>query len=187
MKNETEKRFYQYREWFEKLSKETGGLILQATAARLLNTPRQNISRMVKIGKLRTYQFSEENEIYIGLNEIEKIIQKRIERARETNNAPLRHKGNMNIKDCVDIEEISDHSPLEWAEEWIVTQPNLSFIEFINKKKNAWLKKNHNTKKELKINKNDPMKRKHIVLIEDDSGQLKYTCMLLIAPPQAID
>lgn len=180
MGNEAEKRFYQYREWFSKLSKETGGLILQATAARLLNTPRQNISRMVKIGKLKTYQFSEEHEIYIGLNEIEQILQERIERARTTNSAFLRHQGNMNIKGWVDIDEVSDDSPLEWAEEWIITQPDVSFIEFINKQKNAWLKKNQNTKRNLQINKDIPEERRHIVLIEDDTGQLKYTYMLLM-------
>lgn len=74
-KQRQEKEFYEFKEWYRKANRKTGGLILKATAARLLDTPRQNISRMIRIGKIKTYEFRSEK--YIGINDIEKIIKKR--------------------------------------------------------------------------------------------------------------
>lgn len=75
MKKEQEKEFYEFKEWYRKANRKTGGLILKATAARLLDTPKQNISRMIRIGKIKTYEFKSEK--YVGINDIEKIIKKR--------------------------------------------------------------------------------------------------------------
>lgn len=74
--NEKQKKeFFEFKEWYRKANRKTGGLILKATAARLLNTPKQNISRMIRIGKIKTYKFKSEK--YVGLNDIEKIIERR--------------------------------------------------------------------------------------------------------------
>lgn len=70
-----EKEFYEFKEWYRKANRKTGGLILKATAARLLNTPKQNISRMIRIGKIKKYEFKSEK--YVGMNDIEKIIKKK--------------------------------------------------------------------------------------------------------------
>lgn len=75
MKKEQKKEFYEFKEWYRKTNRKTGGLILKATAARLLNTPKQNISRMIRIGKIKTYEFKSEK--YVGMNDIEKIIERR--------------------------------------------------------------------------------------------------------------
>ena len=166
------REFQKYKEWYEENYKKTGGLILQASAARLLNTPRQNINRMVKIGKLKTYQYNKNHEILIGINEIEQIIQKRIKRAKEIE---LLHRsgtiGMINAKSMVDIEDITGNSPIEWAEEWIITQPGIPFDEFINQKKKAWLKKN--PKKHYQTEE-EPIRRAFIVLLENGDGQLTY-------------
>lgn len=175
MENETEKQFYQYREWYNRMNKETGGLILQATAARLLNTPRQNINRMIKIGKLKTYQFSKEHEIYLGINEIEKIMQERIKKAKETNNAKFTHKGVMNIKQMVDVTDIPNNLPLEWAEEWIINQPEESFSDFINKKKKIWSNRNPNKKILPPVEENGLETRTAIALTENEEGKQEYT------------
>ncbi|WP_295810935.1 hypothetical protein [uncultured Victivallis sp.] len=175
MENETEKQFYQYREWYNRMNKETGGLILQATAARLLNTPRQNINRMIKIGKLKTYQFSKEHEIYLGINEIEKIMQERIKRAKETNNTKFTHKGVMNIKQMVDVTDIPNNLPLEWAEEWIINQPEESFSDFINKKKKIWSNRNPNKKIPPPVEENGLEIRTAIALTENEEGKQEYT------------
>ncbi len=168
--DDDEREFQKYKAWYDIQNEKTGGLILQATAARLLNTPRQNINRMVKIGKLKTYQFNKNHEILIGINEIEQIIQKRLRRAKESNF--LKHKGTIDTKSMVDVEDITDHSPSEWAEEWIITQPEIPFDEFINKKKKAWLKKN--PKRQYQTKEEEPIERTFIVLLENSDGQFTY-------------
>ena len=184
MNNEEKDKFQKYKEWYSKLNEETGGLILQATAARLLNTPRQNINRMIKIGKIKTYQFEKDHEIYIGINEIEKIIQERLKRAKQTNNAILKHKGTMNIKATVDVTEIMGTLPEEWAEEWIVTQPEISFTEFIEKKKKNWIRKNPDIKIKTNTNENGLEERIGIALIEDDNREMKYSYIRFETKPK---
>ena len=181
MTDEQEKLFFDYKKWYNDLKEKTGGLILQSTAARLLNTPRQNISRMIRIGKIRKYQFNNESEIYIGMDEVEAILKKKIERAKKAEDIALENKNIiMTIKNTVDIEDIDNiEKATEWAEEWIVTRPELPFIQFIEKKKDEYIKKNKIEKKPKRIGNSGLVERLHIALVENANKEEKYALLNL--------
>lgn len=181
MKDEQEKLFFDYKKWYNDLKEKTGGLILQSTAARLLNTPRQNISRMIRIGKIRKYQFNNESEIYIGMDEVEAILKKKIERAKKAKDIALENKDIiMTIKNTVDIEDIDNiEKATEWAEEWIVTRPELPFIQFIEKKKDEYIRKNKIEKKTKRIGNSGLVERLHIALVENANKEEKYALLNL--------
>lgn len=181
MKTEQEKLLSDYKKWYNDLKEKTGGLILQATAARLLNTPKQNINRMIKIGKIKKYQFNSEFESYIGINEVEAILKKKIERAKKAEDIALENKNIiMTIKNTVDIEDIDNiEKATEWAEEWIVTRPELPFIQFIEKKKDEYIKKNKIEKKTKRIGNSGLVERLHIALVENANKEEKYALLNL--------
>lgn len=177
--NETEKYIQEYKKWFEKNNKKTGGLILQATAARLLNTPKQNINRMVKTGKLAIYQFDLESEKYIGMDQVEEIIQSKIKRAKTTQeHLFFGDNKQMEIKESADVTQIKDNSPDEWAEEWIINNPDTSFSSFIDKKIKEWKNKHKNITPKFDIRKEKY--RRIIYILENDKKQLKYARLIFI-------
>ena len=90
----------------------------------------------------------------------------------------------MNIKATVDVTEIMGTLPEEWAEEWIVTQPEISFTEFIEKKKKNWIWKNPDIKIKTNTNENGLEERISIALIEDDNREMKYSYIRFETKPK---
>jgi hypothetical protein len=128
----------QYKKWFHEKSEENEGLILQVTAARLLGTPRQNINRMIKIGKLKTYQFAEGYEIYVGLKEVEDILKKKIDFMSK----------NDSLAFSCDVTIMPLEKVKEWLDEWNKVLPEETLEEFITKKYKKWKIQNPTTAKE---------------------------------------
>ena len=171
-----DKKFREYRKWFNEKTEETGGLILQATAARLLNTPRQNINRMIRIGKLKTYQFSDEYETYIGLNEIEEIIKNRIKAVKTSNLLMISQFEGETIHylEMANVNEVNDNSDEEWANEWLITQPKISFREFIQKKKEKWMKAHPDVLYTPEVDEEGNEFQTYIALAKDSKGNIGY-------------
>lgn len=182
-----EKTFFDFQKWYKKTSDENNGLILQATAARLLNTPRQNINRMIKIGKIKTYKFDDNSEIYIGMNQIEDLIRKKIKRAKEAQNIMINKNENiMEIICGVDVTDIINAPLHEWAEEWIIERENEfikndtkrtyeNFDKFIKQKKNKWIKNHDRENNGIRENKEE--KYKIYMQIIKDGEKIKYGFM----------
>ena len=59
--------------WFTEKWLETGGLISQATAAKMLNKTQGRVSQMVKEKKLKLFQY--DNMSYVSFIEVRKIAQ----------------------------------------------------------------------------------------------------------------
>lgn len=61
----------QFVTWFTEMWLKSGGLISQATAAKMLDKTQGRISQMVKEKKLKLYQY--ENMLYVSFIEVRKI------------------------------------------------------------------------------------------------------------------
>ena len=64
----------QFDVWFTEMWLKSGGLISQATAAKMLNKSKGRISQMVKEKKLKLYQY--ENMLYVSFIEVREIAQR---------------------------------------------------------------------------------------------------------------
>lgn len=165
-----------YLEWYKEKSKETNGLILQATAAKMLNTTRQNIKRMVKTGKLKTYSCGN-FPTYIGINEIEKIIEERKKNAKKTM-VPFGENKTLKMIKFIPTHGMPFKELDEWLEEWYIMYNHEPDIEdFLIKKYKAWKKKKHTPEKE-RIKEYDELGEEiesNTVILEDKDGTIYYT------------
>jgi hypothetical protein len=61
----------EFKNWYTKTSKKTGGLINNTTASKIKNISKARISQISKEGKLKIYKFNESDKNgYIGLNDL---------------------------------------------------------------------------------------------------------------------
>ena len=74
--NKTEK----FNKWFLCNQEKSGGLITQATGAKLLGVTRQSITDMINAKKIKKYKYTEKGKkeaVFISLNDIAKAKMKK--------------------------------------------------------------------------------------------------------------